>query len=52
MEWQKVVPTKARDLDAASGLDESLQEALGQVTELSPCTPAASQGCVGALSEK
>lgn len=45
-------PTNNRDLDAISGLDESLLEALGQVTELSPFTPAASQGRVGTLSEK
>lgn len=45
-------PTNNRDLDAISGLDENLLEALGQVAEPSPFIPAASQGRVGTLSEK
>lgn len=39
------VPTKNRDLDAISGLDESLLEALRQVTELCPFASGASVLC-------
>lgn len=41
-----------KDLGAISGLDESLLEALRQVTELCPFAPNASQGHVEALSGK
>lgn len=43
---------KNRGLDIISGLDESLLEDPEQVTELSSFLTAASQGFVGALSDK
>lgn len=46
------VSIKNRDLDAISGLDESLLVAVRQVTELCPFAQNASQARVGALIDK